>query len=141
MAFTSVFQGVADAQRDAAVAETDLNICTYGQAKFTRNQMPAAMMTYTGGTPENYCSQCLDVVTTQVWAIYGRDPDEVSVIMEQLMWLWYKTAVRAVLTPLGFIGFTLVDAVPAQLIQGTDMAGALMGVLEFEVRLRIDNPY
>jgi hypothetical protein len=137
-----VQQKIADAQRDAAIANTTLKTVVYGMGeKFARNQLPAAAMTYTGGTPFEYAVQKSDMIMHQVWFVQGRDPDEISLILEQLMFLWYKTSVRSTLSALGFVGFELGDMVPAQLIQGGDLSGALMGVIEFDVRMTISNPF
>lgn len=140
MALISVQQGIADAQRDAAVADTKLTIAVYGHTKFDNNQLPACKMIYTGGTPFDYANQKQDIVMRQVWQIEGRDPDEVSVIMEQLMFLWYKPSVRATLQALGFVGYELTDIVGAGLIDGKTMAGGIGGILEFDVRMTIQDP-
>ena len=140
MAFISVQQGIAKAQREAAVENTKLTIAEYGHTEFDRNQMPACKMIYTGGTPHLFANGVQDIMMQQVWQIEGRDPDEVSVIMEQLMFLWYKPSVRTTLNNLGFVSYDLTDIVGAGLIDGKTMAGGIAGILEFDVRMTVHDP-
>ena len=142
MSLTSIQQKVAGLQRDAAVAHTGLNVATYNAAKRpSRDQLPVAMMTYTTGAPYSQATPEKDVLLNQVWAIWGRDPDEVSVILEQLMFLWYKSDVRPDLEAAGFIKYELTDITAAQPVEDHDLPGGYMGVIEFEVRMKIQNPY
>jgi hypothetical protein len=141
MAIVSVQQKIAKAQREAAVEHTALKIAVYGTEGYSRNQMPATKMIYNDAFPEKYTKPKTDLVTHQVWAIEGRDPDEISLIMQQLLWLWYKEDVRAVLNPLGFVGYTPTNVVGPGLTNGVDRSGGLMGVIEFDVRMTINNPF
>lgn len=137
----STQQIVAEGMRDAAQENTALNRVVYGNTTFSRDQMPCAMMQYLTGVPFNYANQKQDVTLLQSWIVYGRDPDEVSVIFEQLMFLFYEEAVRSTLQTLGFIKYEFTNQVAPTLIDGGDLAGRLNGVINFNVRMTIRNPF
>jgi len=143
MALNSVQQKIVKGMLDEAVARTALKIAVYNNTdNFSRNQMPCAQMTYDSGDPRSIVNkQKKDMVMHQVWAIYGRNPDEVAFITEQLMFLFYVPAVRNDLEALGFVGYELTNLVPAQYMDEKDLSGGVQAIIEFDVRMEIVNPF
>jgi len=145
MAALSTQQKISAAQMLAAVDATDgagLNTAQYGaMATFSHEQLPAALVTFTDAVPYAYSNSKVDLTYTQVWAIFGRDPDEIAVITEKLMFLFYQPTVRSTLQDLGFVEYTITNVTPAQLVNGQDMSGGLYGVIEFDIRIQVSNPY
>ena len=142
MALVSTLQKVAEVQREAVLANTKAKSVFYGHKQVSRNQLPAVNMVYTSGSPHSSVSkQCKDLIMHQVWAIHGRDPDEIAEIQEKLLFLWYKTDLRTDLEAVGFVGYELTSITPAVLVNQEDISGGLIGIVEFDVRVKLINPW